>query len=113
MERELKTVGIMIDMYCQHFHGSDQRCGDCEELFEYAAQRYLRCPFGKDKPVCAKCRIHCYQPEMMDKIRAVMKFSGPRMIFFHPILAMRHLIAAQQEPPDSAGTKKSDPPNNA
>ncbi len=105
--RELKTVGIMIDIYCRHAHGLDKRCGDCEELFEYATQRYLRCPFGKNKPVCAKCKIHCYKPDMRDKIRKVMKFSGPKMIFSYPILAVRHLIATQKEPLDSTGKKRN------
>jgi len=98
IEQELKTVDIMIDIFCRHHHGADKRCEGCKELFEYATQRYLRCPFGKDKPVCAKCKIHCYKPEMRDKIRAVMKFSGPKMIFSHPILAIRHLMDTQIEP---------------
>jgi len=101
IDQEIKTVGIMIDIYCRHHHGDDKRCRSCQELFVYATQRYLRCPFGKGKPVCAKCKIHCYQPEMREKIRAVMKFSGPKMIFSHPILAVRHLMAAHKEPPSS------------
>ena len=26
------------------------------------------------------------------KIKTVMRFSGPRMLFYHPIMAIRHLI---------------------
>jgi len=92
IEREIKTVGVMIDMFCRHHHDSDKRCKDCQELFEYANQKVLKCPFGNDKPTCAKCQIHCYKPEMRERIKAVMKFSGPKMIVFHPILALIHLI---------------------
>ena len=34
---------------------------------------------------------------MKEKIRQVMKFSGPRMIFKHPIMAVRHVISSKRE----------------
>ena len=34
---------------------------------------------------------------MREKIRAVMRFSGPRMLLYHPVLAVRHLIEQQRE----------------
>jgi hypothetical protein len=34
---------------------------------------------------------------MREKIREVMRFSGPRMIFHHPIMAIRHLIECRRE----------------
>jgi hypothetical protein len=99
IEREIKTVGIMLDMYCRHHHQSDKPCESCQELFDYARQRALKCPLGEDKPVCAKCQIHCYKPEMKAKIKEVMKFSGPKMISVHPVLAIRHFIAARKGAP--------------
>lgn len=103
IERELKTVSIMIDLYCRHHHGTDKPCESCRGLLEYAMQRVLRCPFRKGKPVCAKCSIHCYKLDMREKIKTVMRFSGPKMIFSHPILAVRHLIDAQKQPPSLTG----------
>ena len=99
IEREIKTVGIMIHMYCRHRHQSDKPCGSCQELLDYARQRTLKCPFGEDKPVCAKCLIHCYNQEMRVKVKEVMKFSGPKMISVHPMLAIRHFMAARKEAP--------------
>jgi hypothetical protein len=29
---------------------------------------------------------------MREKIRAVMRFSGPRMLLYHPITAIRHFL---------------------
>jgi hypothetical protein len=50
------------------------------------------CQFGDKKPTCEKCPIHCYTPEMRDKIRKVMRYSGLRMIYTHPIMGFRHLF---------------------
>ena len=33
-----------------------------------------------------------YRPEMKERIRMVMRWSGPRMIIYHPIVAIRHLM---------------------
>ena len=31
------------------------------------------------------------------KIRAVMRFSGPRMILYHPVAAVRHVVETKRE----------------
>lgn len=93
IEREKRTVGIMIKMYCNHNHGKiGSICSDCNELIEFANERIDRCVFREDKPVCSECQIHCYHQDMRDKIKTVMRFAGPKMIFRHPILGIRHLI---------------------
>ena len=68
-----------------------------KELEVYAYKRLDMCRFGNNKPNCKRCPIHCYKPEMREKIRQVMRYSGPRMIFHHPIAALRHLYYTQQE----------------
>ena len=90
---EAKTVRKMIAMYCNDTHVVDknQLCADCTELYEYAKQRIDRCPFGDDKPVCSKCTVHCYKPEMRDRIKTVMQYSGPKMIFKSPLLSVRYM----------------------
>ena len=62
------------------------------ELWQYASSRLDKCTFGEQKPVCVKCPIHCYKPDMREKVRAVMKYSGPRMLWYHPYLACMHLF---------------------
>ena len=54
-------------------------------------------PFMKEKTFCANCKVHCYKPEMREKIRKVMRFSGPRMLLYHPALAVWHLICSKKE----------------
>ncbi len=91
--REKKTVACMAAMYClaHHSHGAGL-CPDCESLLTYSFTRIDACMFGEGKPVCSRCSVHCYRRIMRDRIREVMRFSGPRMILRHPILAARHLL---------------------
>jgi len=98
-EREIRTVRKMIGIYCRGHHGSGKAlCEECRELSAYAEQRAEKCPFGEEKPACSRCPIHCYKPRMKEKIGRVMRFSGPKMIYRHPILALRHFIATRKVP---------------
>lgn len=94
LEREKKTLSAMLRIYCRNHHDSDgkQLCPDCLQLEEYADQRLQKCPFGQEKGPCSQCEIHCYKPEMRKRIRDVMRYSGPRMLSRHPVLALSHLI---------------------
>jgi len=92
IEREQRTVGQMIHIYCRHKDGNRELCPDCRDLLEYARMRLSKCPFGEKKTSCRRCTIHCYRPDMKERIRAVMRYAGPRMIFYHPVAAIRHLI---------------------
>ena len=96
-EREKVIVSRMIALYCRKNHGGKTLCPDCAALDVYARQRSDKCPFMETKTFCSNCRVHCYQPEMREKIRAVMRFSGPRMLFHHPIPAIRHMIESHKE----------------
>ena len=96
-EREKVIVSRMIALYCRKNHGGKTLCPDCAALDAYARQRSDKCPFMETKTFCSNCRVHCYQPEMREKIRAVMRFSGPRMLFHHPIPAIRHMIESHKE----------------
>ena len=96
-EREKELVSQMIALYCRKKHGRKALCPDCAALDSYARQRSDKCPFMETKTFCSNCRVHCYRPEMREKIRAVMRFSGPRMIFHHPVIALRHVIETRKE----------------
>ena len=92
LSREAQTLTAMVSLYCRKNHGGKTLCPECQNLQAYALERLERCKFGADKPTCQKCPIHCYKPEMREKIRQVMRFSGPRLMFYHPIMALRHLF---------------------
>lgn len=98
IEQEKKTVGLMVRLYCRRLHhSSEQLCPDCQNLLDYAFKRVDHCRFGSAKPTCANCTIHCYEPQMRNTIRAVMRYSGPRMAVRHPVLALRHLRDGQRK----------------
>ena len=91
--RESSTIKIMIQMYCRDNHGSTQGlCEGCAELLEYAEERLKRCPMGDNKPVCSACTIHCYRPDMRDRIKKVMRYSGPRLMKRHPVTGIMYLL---------------------
>lgn len=97
-EREKDTVSLMISLYCKKNHKTKNGlCPECEKLKEYAMIRSDKCPFMETKTFCSNCKVHCYKPEMREKIREVMRFSGPRMIGYHPVLAVRHVIESKKE----------------
>lgn len=90
--RELRTLEVMAEIYCRDQHGGEAPCERCRDLLNYAAKRLAVCPFGEDKPVCAKCQIHCYGPAPREEVRIIMRFAGPRMMLRHPWLALGHLL---------------------
>lgn len=97
-EKEKRIVGLMIKLYCGKNHGyRDNLCPECTGLNNYAILRINQCPFTETKTFCSNCRVHCYKPEMREKIRNVMRFSGPRMIFHHPVMAVRHVLETEKE----------------
>jgi hypothetical protein len=90
--RELETIEAMTRIYCADHHGAATPCEDCQALMTYAAKRLAVCTFGEEKPVCAKCQVHCYGKVMREKVRDVMRYAGPRMIWRHPWLALMHVV---------------------
>ena len=82
---------IMVQIYCREHHVTvGQLCAECEEFLAYANARLERCRFGGEKPTCAKCPVHCYQRDRREQVRVIMRYAGPRMMWEHPILSVRH-----------------------
>lgn len=116
-QKEQRVVYEMIALYCRKNHADqkihpeskaragnegygrkqEELCPECRKLSDYAQARSEHCPFMEQKTFCANCKIHCYKPEMREQIRRVMRFSGPRMLLYHPILAVWHLVCSIRE----------------
>lgn len=95
IEKELRITRQMIGIYCRKNHKTKRKilCTDCEELMDYVTIRRTHCPFGDKKTFCAHCPIHCYRKDMRERIRVVMRFSGPRMLLYNPPMALSHAFA--------------------
>lgn len=103
IEREKRTVRAMIQLYCRDKHAAVREkqaalsqpspvlCPACQELEAYAMKRLEACRYGEQKPACTHCPTHCYKPKMREDVRQVMRYSGPRMLWHHPVLAILHL----------------------
>ncbi len=101
-QKEQYVVEEMIRLYCRKNHSREYRqagqmCPVCQTLSDYAKLRSEKCPFMKEKTFCANCKVHCYKPQMREQIRQVMRFSGPRMLLYHPVLAVWHLLCSIKE----------------
>lgn len=69
-------------------------------LFVYAQKRLDKCVFGEEKPACKQCPVHCYQPAKREEMKQIMRWAGPRMLWRHPILTVRHLIDDKRPVPE-------------
>ena len=100
--REQRTISQMVALYCADNHAAAERtetahCGEavcpaCAGIDAYAVLRTERCRKMDVKTSCDECEHHCYKPEERERIRAVMRYAGPRMLKKHPLAAIRHLL---------------------
>lgn len=98
---EKKILSLMIDMYCKGNHKDlrpDKKtlCPECQKTKDYAIFRTEKCPFMETKTFCKVCKVHCYNAENKEKIRNVMRYCGPRMLFSHPALTIKHGIVTMK-----------------
>ncbi|OKP69282.1 hypothetical protein A3842_26145 [Paenibacillus sp. P3E] len=91
IRKEKVIVSKMIGIYCKKKHHKKELCEECQNVNEYAMKRLSHCKFGEEKTACAKCSIHCYTPVYRQKIKEVMRFSGPWMLLYHPLESIRHI----------------------
>lgn len=98
--REQETIRCMIHLYQSTAPAAaDIDAAHFQQLYQYACARLARCPFGENKPACKRCPIHCYQPAKRDEMKAIMRWAGPRMLWRHPLLALRHQLDARRPMP--------------
>jgi len=98
--KDLKVLGDFIAVYCREHHREEPKapfiikderllkalgdrnpelCRDCSRLLKHGTAKLLLCPYDP-KPTCRKCETHCYAPGYRERIREVMRFSGPYMV---------------------------------
>ncbi len=85
------VLTTMVELYCRKNH-SGKLCKQCQELLEYSFMRIESCPLLKKVIFCSSCEVHCFKESKSREIKKVMRFSGPRMILYHPLLALKYWI---------------------
>ena len=96
INREKKTIQHMIGIYCHgQKHAVGKVCGKCRLLLHYAIRCINSCHYqAADKPVCGICPTQCFNPDMREQFNGIMRYAGPRMLLFHPILTTLHFCDA-------------------
>lgn len=92
-DREKRVITEMVKLYCRKNHKERELCDECREVLNYSLKRIDHCRFMETKTFCSNCKSPCYSPKMKEKIKQIMKFSGPRMLFYHPLLVIYHIIS--------------------
>ncbi len=96
--QEQRMLEFMIQIYCRGNHKQGKTiCKECRQLLDYAAERTRKCPFMQTKSFCSACKVHCYAPDRRKKIQDVMRYAGPRMIFYHPLPAILHMYTTLRQ----------------
>ncbi|EDB0153790.1 nitrous oxide-stimulated promoter family protein [Salmonella enterica] len=98
--REKLTIKKMIALYESQCPQVSTVQGHYDALFAYAQKRLDKCVFGEEKPACKQCPVHCYQPAKREEMKQIMRWAGPRMLWRHPVLTVRHLIDDKRPVPE-------------
>ena len=96
--------GAFTELVVGHCRPAEVRAFDPSPgQLDYARKRLAGCPYGPEKPTCVNCHIHCYGPRQREAMRVVMRHSGPRMLWRHPVLAIAHLVDGRRRAPPKPG----------
>lgn len=96
---ELNTMRQIMGIYCHNKHNTQrgELCDECQDVWSYAKYRVEVCPHMEHKTFCSVCKTHCYGPIYREKIRAIMRYGGPRMLWVAPIKVLRHMFLEWQD----------------
>lgn len=92
IEKEKKTIEKIIRLYSKYHDKSEDLSPELQALLNYAKARLEHCKFGNNKPACKHCPVHCYKPDMREKMRQVMRWIMPRYLFVSPWEFFKHLF---------------------
>lgn len=111
LRKDLRTLALFIRLYCDGQHAAEEKsivtmrtvdvaavhgrpvllCAQCRKLLQYSFTMRMRCPYDP-KPACKRCPAHCYAPSYRAQIRAVMRYSGRRLVLSGRLDYLIHLL---------------------
>ena len=111
LRRDVAVLRTFVAVYCAGRHGGTEKtparlprlpvsigaaeppalCAECGKLLAHALVKRVQCRYDP-KPACKKCPTHCYGPKYRAQIRAVMKYSGRRLVLTGRLDYLWHLL---------------------
>lgn len=111
LRRDLKLLITFVAIRCRHEHQEEPKraltlkthdvaalagrpvhlCAECGKLLAHALIKRTHCPYDP-KPMCKKCPTHCYAPQHRAAMRAVMRFSGRKLVLSGRLDYLLHLL---------------------
>lgn len=99
IRKDIATLALFTGVYCRANHAERRReraraaaalapfinpleadlCPECARTLLHGAAKRLFCPYDP-KPRCKHCPAVCYAPGHRKKVRAIMRFSGLRLV---------------------------------
>ena len=67
-------------------------CPECLDLVKESAKHTNRCRHLAYKTFCHHCPTPCYAQSAREKIRPIMRYSGPRIMTRHPVLGVQYMV---------------------
>lgn len=94
VDKDRKTLEAIGRIYCSAHHEGEKDaaglCPSCRETVDATLARAEACPYGHEGN-CQDCDIHCQRGESRERIRAMMRYSAPRMTLRHPLMTFEYL----------------------
>lgn len=93
-KKDIRLIGKFVEVYCTGRHGTVERtpfplpgglgerrlCPECSVFTNYAVTRRIKCPLEAGKPTCKHCKVHCYNPANLEKVKEIMAYSGKKLM---------------------------------
>lgn len=94
-EKDLATLEAMAQIYCDAHHIGMNKdavnlCIECREAVIATLNRTQVCPNGHIHN-CQDCDIKCQRGDGQSRIKAIMAYSAPRMLWRHPLMTFTYL----------------------
>lgn len=93
IDNKKDILNHMIRIYCKKHHNTDETlCNDCSDLLEYSENVLNQCEID-DELDSEKFKYYYDDIEKMEKLKEIMKYSGFRIMLYHPIISIRHIFS--------------------
>lgn len=93
--RDLKTLEAIGRIFCNAHHPDADRdeaglCPACRNTIDATFARTATCP-NHQRSNCEDCAVKCQRGDAQARIKEIMRYSAPRMLFRHPLMTLEYL----------------------